>query len=60
MAAVADDILLRPGKGIFTSLELFFNNLGEFQGLKRVCAAEICHKRCTFCNTDDKFDQINL
>ena len=60
MAAVADDIWARPGKGIFTSLELFFNNLSEFQGLKLVCAAGIYHKLYTFCNTDDKYDQIYL
>ena len=48
MAAVADDIWARPGKGIFTSFELFFNNLSEFQGVKLVCAVGIYHKLCTF------------
>ena len=60
MAAVADDIRSRPRKGIFTSLELFYNNISEFQGLKRVCAARIYYELCTFSSTDDKYDQIYL
>ena len=58
MAAVADDIRSRPRKGIFTSLELLQNNLSEFQGLKRVCAARIYHELCTISSTDDLYDQV--
>ena len=58
VAEVADDIRPGPRNGIFTSLELFYNNHNEFQGLKRMCAARIYHELCTISSTDDKYDQV--
>ena len=60
MAELADYNRSWPGQRIFTNLELFFNNLIEFQGLKGVHAARIVYEVCIYCSTADKYDQIYL
>ena len=60
MAQLADYNQSWPAQRIFTNLELFFNNLIEFQGLKGVNAARIVYEVCIYCSTADKYDQIYL
>ena len=60
MAELADYNRSWPGQRIFTNLELFFNNLIEFQGLKGVHAARIVYGVCIYCCTADKYTQIYL
>ena len=60
MAQLADYNRSWPGQRIFANLELFFNNLIEFQGLKGVHAARIVHEICIYCSTDNKYDQSYL
>ena len=60
MAQLADYNQSWPAQRIFTNLELFFNNLIEFQGLKGVHAARIVYEVCIYCCTADKYAQIYL
>ena len=60
MAELADYNRSWPGQRIFTNLELFFNNLIEFQGLKGVHAARIVYEVCISCITTFIYDQICL
>ena len=60
MAQLADYNQSWPGKRIFTNIELFFNNLIEFQVLKGVNAARIVYEVCFYYSTADKYDHIYL
>ena len=51
MAELADYNRSWPGQRIFTNLELFFNNLIEFQGLKGVHAARIVYEVWISCSS---------